>query len=46
MPLWLNADIVAGPVDSGHIPVDAEVFLNLAKTHFPGATLSLSWTTR
>jgi len=46
MPLWLNADVVRGPVRSETRPINATVFLNWVKTHFPGATLSVGCTTR
>ncbi|XP_046738819.1 protein FAM151B isoform X2 [Diprion similis] len=47
-PVWLNADILDGPVNSSLIgePVDATKFLQLAVTHLPNATLSLGWKTR
>ncbi|ODN06553.1 hypothetical protein Ocin01_00137 [Orchesella cincta] len=45
-PVFINADILMGPVDSTKKPVDAERFISLAKTHAPYATISLGWTTR
>uniref|UniRef100_A0A1L8D9G2 Menorin-like domain-containing protein n=1 Tax=Nyssomyia neivai TaxID=330878 RepID=A0A1L8D9G2_9DIPT len=44
-PVWLNADIISGPVDSTGVPVDANSFLSDCR-HFPGAVLSIGWTTR
>ncbi|XP_057371654.1 protein FAM151B-like [Daphnia carinata] len=44
--LWLNADIVQGPVNDTTIPVDAAQFLKLVKQYFPDAILSVGWTTR
>lgn len=46
VPLWLNADIISGPVNATTQPVDAKQFLNLTKCYFPGAILSVGWTTR
>lgn len=43
-PLWLNADILAGPVDATTKPVDAVKFLELGAKH-PRAVLSVGWTT-
>lgn len=43
-PFWLNADILAGPVNATTTPVDAAQFLKLAM-NFPNATLSIGWTT-
>lgn len=43
-PLWLNADILKGPVNATTTPVDATQFLNVSKS-FPNATLSIGWTT-
>lgn len=43
-PIWLNADIIKGPVDSKAKPVDANQFLQGA-AKFPNHTLSLGWTT-
>ncbi|XP_050668771.1 protein FAM151A isoform X2 [Leptidea sinapis] len=44
-PLWLNADILPGPVDAPTKPVDAGKFLKLASKH-PRAVLSIGWTTK
>ncbi|XP_068227081.1 protein FAM151B [Palaemon carinicauda] len=44
-PLWLNADILKGPVSSTREPVDADKFLSLCVETFPLATLSVGWTT-
>jgi len=43
MPLWLNADILQGP--GGGDPVEGNEFLAVCKSIFPGATLSVGWTT-
>ncbi|XP_042868540.1 protein FAM151B-like [Penaeus japonicus] len=43
-PLWLNADILKGPVGSSRNPVDADKFLALCTEYFPQATLSVGWT--
>merc|ERR1712210_290929 len=43
IPLWLNADILQGP--GGGDPVEGSDFLNVCKRIFPGATLSVGWTT-
>lgn len=45
-PLWLNADILPGPVNASTKPVEALRFLSLAKNYFPEAVLSVGWTTR
>ncbi|XP_060530348.1 protein FAM151B [Cylas formicarius] len=43
-PIWINADILPGPIDASTLPVDADQFLeNIAR--FPNATLSIGWTT-
>ncbi|GBO98683.1 Protein FAM151B [Eumeta japonica] len=42
--LWLNADILPGPVNSSTVPVDAFRFLKLSSGH-PRAVLSIGWTT-
>ncbi|XP_013187139.1 protein FAM151B isoform X2 [Amyelois transitella] len=44
-PIWLNADILPGPVEATTKPVDAERFLKLGATH-PRTVLSIGWTTR
>nr|CAD7406038.1 unnamed protein product [Timema cristinae] len=43
-PLWLNADILKGPVNSIIRPLDADIFLSLCTRNLPEATLSLGWT--
>ncbi|KAJ0175852.1 hypothetical protein K1T71_009011 [Dendrolimus kikuchii] len=43
-PLWLNADILAGPVDATTKPVDADKFIKLGMNH-PRTVLSIGWTT-
>lgn len=44
-PVWLNADIVKGPVSATTTPVDPERFLKGAKK-FKQSILSIGWTTR
>ncbi|XP_076352893.1 menorin-like isoform X1 [Tachypleus tridentatus] len=44
--LWLNADILPGPVDANTRPVNASSFLYLCNRYFPTATLSVGWTTQ
>ncbi|XP_073949913.1 protein FAM151A isoform X2 [Choristoneura fumiferana] len=44
-PLWLNADILAGPVAPTAKPLDPEKFIKLAAKH-PRAVLSIGWTTQ
>lgn len=43
-PLWLNADILPGPVDATTKPVDPDKFIQLGMKH-PRAVLSIGWTT-
>lgn len=43
-PLWLNADILPGPVESTVKPVDPVKFLKLGSQH-PRTVLSVGWTT-
>ncbi|XP_050347334.1 protein FAM151A [Nymphalis io] len=43
-PLWLNADILPGPVKATTKPVDPTKFIHLAAKH-PRAVLSIGWTT-
>lgn len=43
--VWLNADVLSGPVNSPTSPVQDEIFLTLCQTHFPTATVSIGWTT-
>ncbi|CAG0883416.1 unnamed protein product [Cyprideis torosa] len=45
VPIWLNADIIRGPVQARE-PLDGDRFLRLCKRYFPDATLSLGWTVR
>ncbi|XP_044593167.1 protein FAM151B isoform X3 [Cotesia glomerata] len=45
-PVWLNADILSGPVDADTKPVDSKQFLSLANKTLPESTLSVGWTTR
>lgn len=45
-PVWLNADIIRGPVNqSTTVPVDPERFFAGA-AKFESAVLSIGWTTR
>lgn len=44
-PVWINADILPGPVDSEVIPVQADEFLTKCRG-LPNATLSIGWTTK
>ncbi|XP_046828102.1 protein FAM151B isoform X1 [Vespa crabro] len=45
-PLFLNADILPGPVDAKTIPLDSKSFLTGAMEVFPESILSIGWTTR
>jgi hypothetical protein len=47
VPVWLNADILVGPVNAGNstMPVDAKRFFETA-TKLPQTLLSIGWTTR
>ncbi|XP_076766119.1 protein FAM151B [Xylocopa sonorina] len=45
VPVFLNADILSGPVNATAKPVDAEAFLAQAKM-YPEFILSVGWTTR
>ncbi|KAI5633914.1 hypothetical protein NE865_13376 [Phthorimaea operculella] len=44
-PVWLNADILPGPIKATTKPVDPQKFLSLGSKH-PRAVLSLGWTTK
>ncbi|XP_014244685.1 protein FAM151B isoform X2 [Cimex lectularius] len=44
-PIWLNADIIRGPVNSKKEPVDPDFFLSACVTKFPIAMPSVGWTT-
>ncbi|XP_069837792.1 protein FAM151A [Dendropsophus ebraccatus] len=44
-PIWLNADIVAGPNVNGEIGVNATQFLDLIQKRFPDITISPGWVT-
>ncbi|XP_015437608.1 PREDICTED: protein FAM151B [Dufourea novaeangliae] len=44
-PIFLNADILPGPVNATTLPVDAKAFVSQAKS-FENCTLSIGWTTR
>ncbi|RZC40440.1 protein FAM151B, partial [Asbolus verrucosus] len=43
-PMWINADIISGPLNATTVPVDATEFLTQAK-NFTKSVLSLGWTT-
>lgn len=43
-PVWLNADIVKGPLNAITMPVDSDRFLKGAKK-FANSVLSIGWTT-
>jgi len=45
-PVWLNADVLPGPVNATTSPLDGKRFITLMKELLPKATLSLGWTTR
>lgn len=44
-PVWINADILPGPVNNtATVPVDPIQFFEIAKS-LPNAVLSIGWTT-
>lgn len=43
-PIWLNADILSGPINATTVPVDAAQFLSGA-SEFNNTVLSIGWTT-
>ncbi|XP_034950871.1 protein FAM151B [Chelonus insularis] len=45
-PVWLNADILRGPVNATTAPVNAQEFLSKASKNFSESTLSIGWTTK
>ncbi|EZA62872.1 hypothetical protein DMN91_003152 [Ooceraea biroi] len=45
-PIFLNADIISGPVNATATPLDAKAFLQGATKIMPECTLSVGWTTR
>ncbi|XP_029159327.1 protein FAM151B isoform X2 [Nylanderia fulva] len=45
-PVFLNADIIPGPVNATNITVNAEEFLKGANKTLPESILSVGWTTR
>jgi len=45
-PIWLNADVLKGPINSTMEPINGTSFISLAKRYLSTATLSLGWTTR
>ncbi|MBN3308528.1 F151B protein, partial [Amia calva] len=44
-PVWINADVLPGPNGTDSQPVDPHTFLDVVGPGFPGAVLSLGWTT-
>ena len=45
-PVWINADIIAGPLNNTDTtPVEPNAFFRGCK-HFPTSVLSIGWTTR
>ncbi|XP_066146608.1 protein FAM151B isoform X2 [Euwallacea fornicatus] len=44
-PIWINADILPGPIDAGEPTVDAKNFFKGANL-FPNSILSIGWTTQ
>jgi hypothetical protein len=45
-PVWLNADVVQGPVNASFPKIKGLDMLRLQHVNLPNATLSLGWTTR
>ena len=45
-PVWVNADVLKGPVNATRIPLEAKEFLQMANKYIPDATLSLGWMTQ
>lgn len=43
--MWINADILPGPLNSTATPIDPQRFFEYSK-YFTNSTLSLGWTTR
>lgn len=43
-PVWINADILKGPLNSTGVPVDANRFLTGCKS-LTSSVLSIGWTT-
>jgi len=46
VPVWLNADILEGPVNATQPPLNAARFLRLSRDVLAGSVLSPGWTTR
>uniref|UniRef100_T1JIN1 Menorin-like domain-containing protein n=1 Tax=Strigamia maritima TaxID=126957 RepID=T1JIN1_STRMM len=44
-PVFINADILPGPLNSSATPVDADQFLILVQKWYPECILSVGWTT-
>lgn len=45
-PIFLNADILSGPVNATTDPLNATQFLKEANDILPESVLSVGWTTR
>lgn len=45
-PIFVNADILEGPVNATKKPLNPERFISLVKENAPFAVLSIGWTTR
>lgn len=45
-PIFLNADILPGPVNATAVPLNASQFLKEANETIPDSVLSVGWTTR
>ncbi|GFT28320.1 protein FAM151A [Nephila pilipes] len=43
--LWLNADILYGPIHASNVPVKSDLFLLFCHQYFPTAVHSVGWTT-
>ncbi|XP_066597999.1 protein FAM151B [Prorops nasuta] len=45
VPVFLNADILPGPINATNTPLNAKTFLKGAKVSFPESIISAGWTT-
>ncbi len=45
-PIWINADILPGPVNASQNNVEGKALIKLQKDNAPNSTLSIGWTTR
>lgn len=45
-PVWLNADIIPGPVNASREVVDPDYFLSACISRYPSATISVGWSTK